>query len=69
MLGRVKNVRKIFDSYKELCIKTKSEPILLLNEADQFLSNRVTGNSSGSEKMHNQMQNIFWSKLKDLMGY
>ena len=31
-----KNVRKIFDDYKDLCTKTKSEPILLLNEADQF---------------------------------
>ena len=48
-----KNVRKIFDDYKELCIKTKSQPILLLNEADQFLSNRVSGQISGSDKMHN----------------
>jgi SpoVK/Ycf46/Vps4 family AAA+-type ATPase len=63
-----KNVRKIFDSYKELCIKTKSEPILLLNEADQFLSNRVTGNSSGSEKMHNQMQNIFLEQIERFDG-
>ena len=38
-----KNVRKIFDSYKEIVEKTKSEPILLLNEADQFLSSRSTG--------------------------
>lgn len=63
-----KNVRKIFDSYKELCLKTKSEPILLLNEADQFLSNRVTGNSSGSEKMHNQMQNIFLEQIERFDG-
>jgi SpoVK/Ycf46/Vps4 family AAA+-type ATPase len=63
-----KNVRKIFDSYKDLCIKTKSEPILLLNEADQFLSNRVTGNSSGSEKMHNQMQNIFLEQIERFDG-
>ena len=63
-----KNVRKIFDSYKELCAKTKSEPILLLNEADQFLSNRVTGNSSGSEKMHNQMQNIFLEQIERFDG-
>ena len=63
-----KNVRKIFDDYKELCIKTKSEPILLLNEADQFLSNRVSGQISGSDKMHNQMQNIFLEQIERFEG-
>jgi SpoVK/Ycf46/Vps4 family AAA+-type ATPase len=63
-----KNVRKIFDDYKELCIKTKTEPILLLNEADQFLSNRISGNISGSDKMHNQMQNIFLEQIEQFDG-
>ena len=63
-----KNVRKIFDSYKELAMKARTEPVLLLNEADQFLSNRVTGNSSGSEKMHNQMQNIFLEQIERFDG-
>ncbi|MEA3383165.1 MAG: ATP-binding protein [Campylobacterota bacterium] len=63
-----KNVRKIFDDYKELALKTKSEPILLLNEADQFLSNRVSGQISGSDKMHNQMQNIFLEQIERFDG-
>ncbi|MGK0255766.1 MAG: SpoVK/Ycf46/Vps4 family AAA+-type ATPase, partial [Arcobacteraceae bacterium] len=63
-----KNVRKIFDDYKELCVKTKSQPILLLNEADQFLSNRVSGQISGSDKMHNQMQNIFLEQIEKFDG-
>jgi len=63
-----KNVRKIFDDYKELCVKTKSQPILLLNEADQFLSNRVSGQISGSDKMHNQMQNIFLEQIENFDG-
>jgi len=63
-----KNVRKIFDDYKELCIKAKSQPILLLNEADQFLSNRVSGQISGSDKMHNQMQNIFLEQIENFDG-
>ena len=63
-----KNVRKIFDDYKELCLKTKSEPVLLLNEADQFLSNRVSGQISGSDKMHNQMQNIFLEQIEKFDG-
>ncbi|MDO5045602.1 ATP-binding protein [Campylobacter sp.] len=61
------NVRKIFDTYKEICAKSKSEPVLLLNEADQFLSTRVES-SSGSEKMHNQMQNIFLEQIEKFEG-
>ncbi len=63
-----KNVRKIFDEYKDLTNKTKSEPVLLLNEADQFLSNRVSGQISGSDKMHNQMQNIFLEQIEKFNG-
>ena len=63
-----KNVRKIFDDYKELSVKTKSQPVLLLNEADQFLSNRVSGQISGSDKMHNQMQNIFLEQIESFDG-
>jgi AAA+ superfamily predicted ATPase len=63
-----KNVRKIFDSYKELAKKTKTEPVLLLNEADQFLSARTTSGGSGSDKMHNQMQNIFLEQIENFEG-
>ena len=62
------NVRKIFDSYREICAKTKSEPVLLLNEADQFLSSRLENGSSGSEQMHNQMQNIFLEQIEKFQG-
>jgi len=54
-----KNVRRIFDDFKELSQKAKVEPILLLNEADQFLGSRSEGAGSSADKMHNQMQNIF----------
>lgn len=63
-----KNVRAIFDKYYDLRDKSKSEPILLLNEADQFLSSRTTSGSSGSEKMHNQMQNIFLEQIERFDG-
>lgn len=62
-----KNVRKIFDSYDEIAQKSKNEPILLLNEADQFLSTRTIG-GGGSEKMHNQMQNIFLEQIEKFEG-
>ncbi len=63
-----KNVRKIFDTYYDLSQKTKSEPILLLNEADQFLASRTQGGMSGSEQMHNQMQNIFLEQIEKFNG-
>jgi len=62
-----KNVRKIFDTYYDLTKKSKSHPILLLNEADQFLSSRSSG-GSGAEKMHNQMQNIFLEQIEKFSG-
>ncbi|EAL1177152.1 ATP-binding protein [Campylobacter coli] len=61
------NVRKIFDTYKNIVQTCKQSPILLLNEADQFLSTRVES-SSGSDKMHNQMQNIFLEQIERFNG-
>lgn len=63
-----KNVRKIFDTFSDLRQKTKSEPILLLNEADQFLSSRSSGGMSGADQMHNQMQNIFLEQIEKFRG-
>ncbi len=63
-----KNVRKIFDTFYELSEKTKTEPILLLNEADQFLGARSSGNITGSDQMHNQMQNIFLEQIENFRG-
>jgi len=63
-----KNVRKIFDTYYELTQKTKSEPILLLNEADQFLGSRSQGVGSYTDQMHNQMQNILLEQIENFEG-
>ena len=63
-----KNVRKIFDDFKELSKQAKVEPILLLNEADQFLSSRSEGAGSSADKMHNQMQNIFLEQIEKFEG-
>ncbi len=63
-----KNVRKIFDDFKRLSKEAKVEPILLLNEADQFLSSRTEGVGSSADKMHNQMQNIFLEQIEKFNG-
>lgn len=63
-----KNVRKIFDTYYDLTQRTKTEPILLLNEADQFLGSRSQGVGSSTDQMHNQMQNIFLEQIENFQG-
>ena len=63
-----KNVRKIFDDFKILSKKAKVDPILLLNEADQFLSSRTEGAGGSADKMHNQMQNIFLEQIEQFEG-
>ena len=63
-----KNVRRMFDEYYEISEKLKNKPVLLLNEADQFLSTRTTASFSSADKMHNQMQNIFLEQLEKFDG-
>lgn len=63
-----KNVRRIFDEFNDLRKKAKVDPILLLNEADQFLSARSEGAGSSADKMHNQMQNIFLEQIEKFEG-
>ncbi len=63
-----KNVRRMFDEYYEIADKLKTKPVLLLNEADQFLSTRTTASFSSADKMHNQMQNIFLEQLEKFDG-
>ena len=63
-----KNVRRMFDEYYSVAEKLKTKPVLLLNEADQFLSSRTTSALSSADKMHNQMQNIFLEQLEKFDG-
>jgi len=63
-----KNVRRLFDEYYEISEKLKTKPLLLLNEADQFLSTRTTASFSSADKMHNQMQNIFLEQIEKFEG-
>ncbi|NPA12127.1 MAG: ATP-binding protein [Epsilonproteobacteria bacterium] len=63
-----KNVRRLFDEYYEVGEKLKTKPMLLLNEADQFLSTRTNLALSSADKMHNQMQNIFLEQLEKFEG-
>ena len=63
-----KNVRLIFDTYKNIVKESGAEPILLLNEADQFLTMRTSATSGSVSQMYNQMQNIFLEQIENFEG-
>ncbi|MBI5810162.1 MAG: ATP-binding protein [Deltaproteobacteria bacterium] len=62
-----KNTRRIFDRYRELSKGMKNPPVLLLNEADQFLHRRLNAERS-VDNMYNQMQNIFLEQMEKFEG-
>jgi len=54
-----KNVRRLFSVYERIVRRTNNPPVLLLNEADQFLSQRVGSMNTSVDVMFNTMQNLF----------
>ncbi len=62
-----KNTRKIFDRYREISKSLVRPPVLLLNEADQFLHRRMSASHS-TDHMYNQMQNIFLEQMERFEG-
>ena len=53
-----KNVKALFDRYREQVKRAKLTPILLFNEADAIIGIRKNGASSAVDKMENSLQNI-----------
>jgi len=62
-----KNAMRIFENYQIIARKTALHPILLLNEADGILMNRMTVQNS-VDQMNNAIQNIFLQQLEDFEG-
>jgi hypothetical protein len=63
-----KNVRKIFSVYERIVMRVSNPPVLLLNEADQFLMKRTNNANSSVDKMMNSMQNLFLEAFENLRG-
>jgi hypothetical protein len=67
-----RNIKAVFDRYRDLFKKSKRVPILLFNEADGIIGKRLTL-SEGSvnptvAKMENTMQNIILDELENFAG-
>lgn len=63
-----KNIKNVFNRYRDLCASSARMPILLFNEADAIINNRFETTRSSVEKMDNAMQNIILQELEDLDG-
>lgn len=63
-----KNIKRVFDRYRNICNETKIAPILLFNEADAILGLRMEGAVRGVEKMENSIQNIILQEMESLEG-
>lgn len=63
-----KNIKGLFDNYRELVKKSDVTPILLFNEADAIINKRLEGAQSAVNKMENSIQNIILQEMENLDG-
>ena len=63
-----KNIKALFDRYRELVKRTKLAPILLFNEADAIIGKRKSEAESAVDKMENSIQNIILQEMENLDG-
>ena len=63
-----KNIKSLFDTYREMVKKSSTTPILLFNEADAIINKRMEGAQSAVNKMENTIQNIILQEMETLDG-
>jgi SpoVK/Ycf46/Vps4 family AAA+-type ATPase len=63
-----KNIKSLFDSYKDKVKKSEKAPILLFNEADAIINKRQEGAERAVDKMENSIQNIILQEMENLDG-
>lgn len=63
-----KNIKKLFDRYRNICKGAEVAPILLFNEADAIFGVRMEGASKAVDKMENSLQNIILQEMESLEG-
>ncbi|MBP5361048.1 MAG: ATP-binding protein [Bacteroidaceae bacterium] len=63
-----KNIKNLFDTYREHVKKDAITPILLFNEADALINKRLEGAQSAVNKMENSILNIILQEMENLDG-
>ena len=63
-----KNIKQVFDNYRSKVKNSQITPILLFNEADAIIGERMEGAKSAVNKMENSIQNIILQEMETLDG-
>ena len=63
-----KNIKEVFDTYRNKVEKASIAPILLFNEADAIIGKRQEGAERAVDKMENSIQNIILQEMENLKG-
>ena len=63
-----KNIKALFEEYREIVGKSEKTPILLFNEADAIINRRQEGAERAVDKMENSIQNIILQEMENLDG-
>ena len=63
-----KDIKNLFDTYREHVKKDAITPILLFNEADALINKRLEGAQSAVNKMENSILNIILQEMENLDG-
>ncbi len=63
-----KNIKDVFDKYRQAVHAEGPVPILLFNEADAIFGIRQEGAERAVDKMENSIQNIILQEMEDLDG-
>ena len=63
-----KDIKNLFDTYREHVKKDAITPILLFNEADAIINKRQEGAQRAVEKMENSILNIILQEMENLDG-
>ena len=63
-----KNMRAVFDKYRQCVAAGGTVPILLFNEADAIFGIRAQGAEKAVDKMENSIQNIILQEMESLDG-
>ena len=63
-----KNIKALFDRYRQICRTSAITPILLFNEADAVFGIRMEGAARAVDKMENSIQNIILQEMESLEG-
>ena len=63
-----KNIRRLFNVFERIVRRVENPPVLLLNEADQFLTTRLSETRTSVDQMQNSLQNLFLEGFERLRG-